>query len=78
MENEKEDIKRVFKRIKTLPPKELEIVLNYSLHLLHLRSKRLDYVLKEVIEEMPITVIDMAQRGRAVERKLLKCPFKYI
>ena len=59
MENEKEYIKRVFEKIKALPPKELETVLNYSLHLLHLRPKRLDYVLREVMEEMPITIIDV-------------------
>ena len=72
MENEKEDIKRVFEKIKTLPPKELETVLNYSLHLLHLRPKRLDYVLREVVEEMPITIIDVEKDPlylRGMEKK---------
>ena len=72
MENEKEDIKRIFERIKTLPPKELETVLNYSLHILHLRPKRLNYVLKEVMEEMPITIIDVEKDPlylRGMEKK---------
>ncbi len=60
MEDFKKETRRVFERIiKELPFRESQILLNYSLHLLHLRPERLNYVLEEVLEEMPITIIDI-------------------
>jgi hypothetical protein len=55
MENEERDLKRAFEKILHLPQPEREKIYNFAVHLLRLRPKRLNYLLREV-SKMPITI----------------------